>query len=65
MAGGFGPEGPGSIPDTSKDPPSACGARARKIHGSRGWSLAVYHRCCLWKKCPSFSETIQVCGGGR
>ena len=34
MASGFVPEGPGSIPDTAKDPSSACGVRARKIHGS-------------------------------
>ena len=34
MASGFGQEGPGSIPDIAKDPPSACGVRARKIRGS-------------------------------
>ena len=34
MASGFGPEGPGSIPDGSKDPLSACGVRARKIRDS-------------------------------
>ena len=31
---GFGPEGPGLIPDAAKDPPSACGVCARKIRGS-------------------------------
>ena len=34
MASGFGPEGPGLTPDAAKDPPSACGVRARKIYGS-------------------------------
>ena len=34
MASGFGPEGPGSIPDTIKDPPIACGVNARKIRCS-------------------------------
>ena len=34
MASGFGPEGPHSTSDTAKDPPSACGVRARKIRGS-------------------------------
>ena len=29
MASSFGPEGPGSIPDTAKDPPSKCGVLAR------------------------------------
>ena len=31
---GFVPEGRDSISDTTKDPPSACGVRARKIRGS-------------------------------
>ena len=34
MASGFAPEGPGSIPDTAKDPRSACGVSARKFHES-------------------------------
>ena len=34
MASGFGQEGPGSIPDAAKDPPSVCGVRARKIRVS-------------------------------
>ena len=34
MASGFEREGPGSIPDAAKDPPSVCGVRARKFHGS-------------------------------
>ena len=34
MASSFGPEGPGSIPDAAKDPPSKCGVLARKIRGS-------------------------------
>ena len=34
MASGFGPEGPGSILDSAKDPPSKCGELARKIRGS-------------------------------
>ena len=29
MVSSFGPEGPGSIPDTAKDPPSKCGVLAR------------------------------------
>ena len=33
MASGFGPEGPCSILDVPKDPPSACGVRVRKIRG--------------------------------
>ena len=40
----------GSTSDATKDPQSACGIRARKI---RGWSLEVYHGCCLWKKFSS------------
>ena len=34
MASGLRPEGPGPIPETTKDLPSARGARARKIRGS-------------------------------
>ena len=34
MASGFGTEGPGSILDPAKDPPSKCGELARKIRGS-------------------------------
>ena len=34
MTSAFGPEGPGSISDTTKDPPSARGVRARKIRVS-------------------------------
>ena len=34
MALSFGPEGPGSIPDAAKDPPSKCGVLARKVRGS-------------------------------
>ena len=30
----FGPEGPGSIPDASKDPTSKYGVLAREIRGS-------------------------------
>ena len=59
MASGFGLEGPSSILDTAKDPPSACGVCARKIRRfrkSHGRSLAVYHGCCLWRQFPSFSE---------
>ena len=33
MALGFGLEGPASISDTTKDPPSARGVHARKICG--------------------------------
>ena len=67
MASGFGPEGQSSIPDASKDPPSACGVRARKFRGSqksRDRSLAVYHGSCLWREFPSLSETYQNWGGG-
>ena len=35
MVQGFGPEGLGSIPDAVKDPPSAYGVHAHKIHGSK------------------------------
>ena len=46
----FGLEGPYSIPDTTKDPPSECDERARKIRASespvvRPLALAVYHGC--------------------
>ena len=34
MSSGLGPEGPNLLPDTAKDPSSACGARACKIRGS-------------------------------
>ena len=34
MGSSFGPEGPGSIPDNAKDPPSKCGALDLKIRGS-------------------------------
>ena len=34
MTSGFAQEGPGSIPDVTKDPPSKCGVSARKIRGS-------------------------------
>ena len=32
---GFVSEGLGSIPDTAKDPPNACGVCARKIRSSK------------------------------
>ena len=32
MASSFGPEGASSIPNATKDPPSASGVRAHKIH---------------------------------
>ena len=41
MASGFGPEGPHSTSDTAKDPPSACGVRARKITCSLPWVLSL------------------------
>ena len=53
------PEGPGSIPDVAKDPPSACGVRARKICDSE-CPVGVVSR----KKFPPFSETYQNCGRG-
>ena len=57
MASGFGPEGTGLISDANENLPSACGVRARKI---RGWSLAVYHGCCLWRKFPSHLRHIKI-----
>ena len=42
MASGFWPEGPSSIPDAVKKPPSACGVRARKIHGSESPVVGRY-----------------------
>ena len=62
MASSFGREGPGSIPDTAKGPPSKCGVLARLnpwFRKSRGRSLAVYHGCCLWKTFSSLSEPNQ------
>ena len=35
MASGFGPEGPGSISDATKNPLSKCGVLALKIRGFR------------------------------
>ena len=61
MASGFGPEGPGSIPDAAKDPPSACGHELENYVVLKvPWLIAsslVTSRCCPWRKFPSLSET--------
>ena len=63
---GFKRESPGLIQDFAKDPPSTCGAHARKIRRSEcpmvgrssfPWMLSL-------EKIPSFSETHQNCGDG-
>ena len=42
MASSFGLEGPSSIPDVAKDPPSKCGVLARKIRDSESrWQFTM------------------------
>ena len=50
IASGFGPGGPGFIPDGVKDTLTACVVRALKIHDSEftavDWQLTMG---CLWR----------------
>ena len=61
MASGFRPEGLALIPDTAKDPPSACGVRAHKIHDSESPMVDCQqftNRFVSGKKFPPFQIYI-------
>ena len=66
MVLGFGPEGPGSIPDATKDSPSVLGVHTHKIHCSKCPTIG---RCQLTigvvpgENFLPLSETYQNCGG--
>ena len=62
MLSGFGQESPGSILGTAKDPPSACGVRARKIRGSKSPVVRRYQFTVSGKNSPPIQRRIKIEG---
>ena len=59
LVSGFKPEGPGSIPDAAKDPPSACSLRAHKIYGSKSPMIGHY-QFTMGENFPPFQRHIKI-----
>ena len=63
MASGLGPEAPDPIPDTNKDPPSACCICSRKIRASESPEVD-YQQFIMddvyGEKFPPLTETFKI-----